>query len=118
MQFATTDTLDRSSPFKPDSRSKSSIEEGFNTIQRNGSLPAGASFAAQIKTAPWNKEERKTLTPGTRRLRNIGRDEQRPVECRLRSLRHVQQKTDAEASAILNLHIDDLDDLAATHGQP
>ena len=101
MQFATTTTVhEKSSPHALPSP-EVGRDPGQTPRGRNGSIPTDSAFAAEIKTAPWNKEERKTLTPGTRRLRYIGRDEQRPMECRLRSLRHVQQKTDAEASAIL-----------------
>ena len=54
---------------------------------------------------------------GERRLRDLPRDVQRPLESRLYHLRTVHHLTDEEISRKLDLHIDDLPALAATAGQ-
>ncbi len=53
---------------------------------------------------------------GRRRLKDIPRALQRPLECQLRSLRRIPGKNAAEISSRLDLHPDDLDALAATGG--
>ena len=57
------------------------------------------------------------LSPGRRRLRHLPREVQRPLESRLYHLRHVYRHSDLRCSHLLDLHPDDLDDLAATHGE-
>ncbi len=54
-------------------------------------------------------------TPGTRMLRDITRDEQRTLEVRLYYGRK-NDKSDERLSAELDIHPDQLDALAATHG--
>ncbi|MDB6132011.1 MAG: hypothetical protein JWM59_254 [Verrucomicrobiales bacterium] len=57
------------------------------------------------------------LAPGKRRLRDIPRDKQRPLESQLQSLRRAGRSSAAEISSILDLHPDDLDALSAIGGR-
>jgi hypothetical protein len=58
-----------------------------------------------------------TYPDGTRRLRDLPRDVQRPLESRLYHLRKVHRYSEARCSHVLDLHPADLDALAATHGE-
>jgi hypothetical protein len=87
-------------------------------LDRTG-IPCGSA----INSSPWKEwtEARQSPAapaPGTRRLRDLPRDLQRPLESRLYHLRRVHHQDDNQISHLLDLHPDDLDALAATHGQP
>lgn len=88
--------------------------------RESGPCPLLKGLIKDVRTAPWAPREpdAATIPPGNRRLRDIGRDEQRPMESRLYHLRRVHGTSDAQISQILDLHPDDLDALAATYGQP
>ncbi|RYD33544.1 MAG: hypothetical protein EOP86_13150 [Verrucomicrobiaceae bacterium] len=80
-----------------------------------GNPDAGAAaVAAAVSDVP-AREVR--LTPGKRRLRDIPRDKQRPLESQLQSLRRAGRRSAAEISSILDLHPDDLDALSAIGGR-
>ena len=87
--------------------------------RESGPDPLLKGLIKDVAKAPWAPKEPDAaeIPPGTRRLKHIPRDEQRPLEVRLYHLRKVQQLSDVRISAMLNLHPDDLDALAATHGQ-
>lgn len=54
---------------------------------------------------------------GRRRLKDIPRALQRPLECQLQSLRRQGGKSTGEISSRLDLHPDDIEALAATGGR-
>jgi hypothetical protein len=74
-----------------------------------------ASLARPVEPAA--EMEASLYPPGTRRLRNIPREVQRPLESRLYHLRKVHRYSEARCSHVLDLHPADLDALAATHGE-
>lgn len=87
--------------------------------RESGPDPLLKGLIKDVAKAPWAPKEPDAaeIPPGTRRLRKIPRDEQRPLESRLYHLRHVYRESDAKISHLLDLHPDDLGDIAATHGQ-
>jgi len=66
---------------------------------------------------PAAEMEASLYPPGTRRLRDLPREVQRPLESRLYHLRKVHRYSEARCSHVLDLHPWDLDALAATHGE-
>ena len=74
-----------------------------------------ASLARPVD--PPAEVEASLYPPGTRRLRNIPRDVQRPLESRYYHMRHVHRYSGARCSHLLDLHPADLAALAATHGE-
>lgn len=75
--------------------------------------------ALKASTSAWvaKPEAEKEWTPGTRRLRDLPRDVQRPLECQQYALSRRTGVSRMEVSHRLDLHPDDLEALAATSGQ-
>ena len=89
-------------------------------LDRTG-LPCGSAINSHAWQDWKDAEAGERLTavlPGTRRLRDLPREIQRPLEARLYHLRRVHRQEDDQISHLLDLHPDDLAALASTHGQP
>lgn len=87
------------------------------SIRYSLAMPPRRANTAPAAIEIWPAETPEEYTPGTRRLRDLSRDIQRPLESRLYHMRRVNNWTDARISHELDLHPFDLDALAATAGE-
>lgn len=105
----------------PDSTPQKSAPAGNHSVTKTDEKePTANELPDRVAIPEWHPDApvpQSRREPGKRRLCDITRDKQRPLESQLQSLRRLGRKSTTEISSLLDLHPDDLEALAATAGK-